>query len=1007
MSQSWYFRFGANHLDHVLRSRFTQLRSHVSVERRTWNRCRHFLSYSTYLASSAQYNSPQNVSDATHSNAAFDAAPSSTHPFQTIPGLTSFESPFGISTPGPGASAADEVVSESTQENGRDLSWGLFNLTPSDRIEGGLGSWVISGNQASYTVRKGAFGPPKPDDLIARTISGLGLAGHRQHSLLALTIEYTNLLHSKMNNNLFMDEKVALDLVEQVFTPRRMTKLELRGFQVEDVACWGWILASNNVDDAISRLYTLKEPVKRESTVAPLRNMPYFMFTLILRSTHMSATSVELLVQALRYRLTNNGTGGCDLPDIVTTMIVLNRLVRHARRVAPDHLIHIATLSERLLKAEFASNTTSPVIRQRLCYNYNRLLSFLSIPISQHPFRSIPIQQQAQFRIIRQMASMEPALLVTREGFQALAKVQLAHKKTASEIEWAQTKADSWPPWREDKLGISADVEYPGSQSRAADLLRRQGEAGYVQTSWDLSARILAGWDTDKSPTIQTRSLIPRATLTWVESLRQRVRRLDAENKAHIEATSDVWAARISATRTIREAWACFCAYDAACPDKTSQRPYYAMFLKLALGHRQPRSGIVDQVPGDGREVHPQSISAKDHVFVPVEPPTFHGLYQKSRLDGVKPAGPLLALLLDHARTTREGIELVHAGKFGENKKDVLLKAHKYDEAVISSTLKSVHPAVIASYFSMLCRTRGRHDEWYKPASHAVVEGKRYAGSLEAISTQSYVLDLLNIVYFEPHIYNRVLETTLQQMGTKKDLATLTDKWMLIYRIVDCMKRWYIKPDMATFSTVTSSVEYMMDANGDFKFELPPSDEKKSEEEPLRFNGPQLAKSLFIDSVLGVGKKGSWGRYYYKRRVKRHDSEWLPYYPDAQIVEVPSSAALHLLMRTLAKSNDVLSMVTLLRWMDRFATEINAVSNELANGHKQLRFALCVAAMAMEDYDAARDEDGKVFLTALELVNKNPTWGGWPRDEELERYLVGARVWDERQRSRERDSIFE
>ena len=913
----------------------------------------------------------------------------------------------------PTAATVDQGVRHRMQEGARDVSTATHSSTPFDRVDG-LGSWLITADQrASPAAKKGAFGPFEPPIHEHSTSSPDGPAGSgpilaavRRHSLLALTLEYTQQLHFKMGKTLSTDESDVITLIESVFTPRRMRKLELRGFKVEDVACWGWILASDTVETAISRFHTLREPVTRETTVAPLSNMPYFMFTLLLRSRHISAPSLDLLVQALKLRLSDENTSvSSALPDAVTTMILLFRLVRHAGRVAPGQMIAIASLSERLLKAEFTYNATSPVIRQRLCYNYNRMLSFLSIPTSQHPFRSIPIQQQAQFRIIRQMASMEPALLVNREGFRALVKIQLAHKKTADEIEWARTKADSWPPWREDKLGISVDVEYPGSQSRAADVLRRQIEAGYMQTGWDLSARILAGWDTDNSPTVQKRSILPKAPLTWFQSLRQRVERLNSDNKADSEMNSDVWAARIRATRTIREAWACFCAYDAACSDERSQDPYYAMFLKLASGHSQARSDIVRQLPGDGREVYPQPNSAKDHLFVSVEPPTFYGLYKKSRVDGIKPAGRLLALLLDHARTNREGIEFVYTSKLSEDKRDVLLNAHKYDEQVVRSTLKSIQPTIVASYFSMLCRTGGRHNKWYKPSSHAV--GHRSVEPLEVISAQSYVLDHLRIVDFEPHVYNKVFETIFLNLRSKKDSASLDDTRTLINRVLDCMKIWNIEPDMATFYSVTSSIEYMMDANHDFTFELlpyPSSDRQESEKRSQIFNGPQLAKTLFIDSVVSGKVSDRRGKRFFQRRARGHEvrggspNQWLPYSPDAKINEAPSPADLHLLMRLLAKNNDVLSMVTLLRWMDRFATELNAVRYELANGHRQMRFALCVAAMAIEDYDGAHDEDGKVFLTALKLVNKNPAWGGWPRDEELERYLVGG------QRNREAGS---
>jgi len=93
-------------------------------------------------------------------------------------------------------------------------------------------------------------------------------------------------------------------------------------------------------------------------------------------------------------------------------------------------------------------------------------------------------------------------------------------------------------------------------------------------------------------------------------------------------------------------------------------------------------------------------------------------------------------------------------------------------------------------------------------------------------------------------------------------------------------------------------------------------------------------------------------------------------------------------MRLLTKGGELQSVLTLLRWMDRFAVELVKMKDESANGDRQMRLALCVAAMALEDLDTSLPELAGETQQVRELIEKNPAWGGWPQDHELSMYLV-------------------
>ena len=325
---------------------------------------------------------------------------------------------------------------------------------------------------------------------------------------------------------------------------------------------------------------------------------------------------------------------------------------------------------------------------QRLCHIYNRILALLALPASTHPFRAVALQQRAQFRLLRKMNQFEPKLPVTREGFRALAKVQIAHKKTDMERRWARFKALSWPPWKENKLGLDAESGSAGSVSRAIDVLSRMGESGYNSLSWEKQARVLAGWDTDKSPTIQRRKLLGRPPLI------RSIASLDGGLSADSDREHEIWAARISATRTVKEAWACFCSFEKQCANNGLEvshqtpgclAPWHAMFERLLYATRDIPGDHVD--PGDGKETYPEPTSPPDFLYVPTEPPSVGELYNNMITKGLKPAGRLLADLIDHAPTISQGLKYISQGMLTEIKKDVLLNAEKYHPAYIRRTL--------------------------------------------------------------------------------------------------------------------------------------------------------------------------------------------------------------------------------------------------------------------------------------------------------------------------------
>src|SRR6202041_1208945 len=109
----------------------------------------------------------------------------------------------------------------------------------------------------------------------------------------------------------------------------------------------------------------------------------------------------------------------------------------------------------------------------------NRFLALLSKPTSLCPKLSIPFQEKAQFDVLRSMANNVPPLIITQEGYRAVARVQLARKKTAQEQEWARLKARSWPPWKENRTAMDEEKGVEFGFSRASRIMSQMHQAGY------------------------------------------------------------------------------------------------------------------------------------------------------------------------------------------------------------------------------------------------------------------------------------------------------------------------------------------------------------------------------------------------------------------------------------------------------------------------------------------------------------------------------------------------
>jgi hypothetical protein len=817
---------------------------------------------------------------------------------------------------------------------------------------------------------------------------------------LAAYITYILVPTTSSRERELLPDTVDHEALSKVYTPKYLKLLQEKGYQVEDVVIWSWVVTSKSADQAIKRLFAISTKLSKAGRTP----VPLFIYLLVLRSRDVSAASLKLVMNMLWARIPDFGvhkqpfSHQIQVPE-QSAVILIVRLIRHARKVWPESFGEIVSLMTQLIGHSHRDTLPMKSERaQRLCHIYNRILALLALPASAHPFRAVALQQRAQFHLLRKMNQFEPKLPVTREGFRALAKVQIAHKKTDMERRWARFKALSWPPWKEDKLGLDAESGSAGSVSRAIDVLSRMGESGYNSLSWEKQARVLAGWDTDKSPTIQRRKLLGRPPLI------RSIASLDGDLSADSDREHEIWAARISATRTVKEAWACFCSFEKQCADnglevsrQTPGRlaPWHAMFERLLYATRDIPGDHVD--PGDGKETYPEPTSPHDFLYVPTEPPSVGELYNKMITKGLRPAGRLLADLIDHAPTISQGLKYIHQGTLTEIKKDVLLNAEKYHPEYIRRTLSSIPDFLLGAFVRLLTRARYRELELYSPTSSSSMSIRRsglprktrvtpyvYAMQLVTISETSYLPAW--------HALFAGLLRQLRNSRFKKDAQHehVYRIWLSTQDLLQAMASASIVADVPCLQAIYQISEEAMICSPH-----PASTPGRGTAEDITDGVKLTVKRLFRNIAIGYQDPRS--------------SIWLPIDSEASLLTVPSPANLPGLVRVLGIAGDSEDILCLLRWMSRFVTELEFVSKEVSNGQRMLRRTLITMRVFLERSWTDRGS-GSTTLTsqslvdeAKQLVEQNTRWGGWPTDGEVEDYMKKTkRTWFHRMRELEK-----
>ncbi|ETN43119.1 uncharacterized protein HMPREF1541_02277 [Cyphellophora europaea CBS 101466] len=724
----------------------------------------------------------------------------------------------------------------------------------------------------------------------------------------------------------------------QVLDAEAHAILDKEGVSIEDIDAWTRVLVAENSADSVSRYAKTVDRARRleqhpVSHIVPLQ---------ILRAVYIPPQSFRLLLAAIRkssqyhdefsqssrpgirdvtnsYALENSTQTESAEPkdqtifaaqswDKPSGMILAVRLLRHARRVAPDTFPTIVDIACSIL---LWRRTTYLGPLADYC---NKLLKLIALPTTWHPVRNASIQQVAQLKLVRSMTEHRPELPINREGYRALISVQLAHRKTPPEDAWARVKSLSWPPWREDRLGMDASLEYPGRESRAAKLLRRMNEAGYAHGVWEVAAKIMAGWDTDASPTIQTR----RMPLPSLVSIR-------------LEDTPDsfdhpsIWAARIVATRTVREAWAAFLSYrkkTVASMQPLDGRPFEAMFEKLFASPQDQHSNS-DAVPGDGKETWSDPSSPLDVIYVDKAPPSVEGLYTQMRKDGVEPGGRLLSALLRNSLDLDQTIKYIKDARLSDDRKDVLLNAHNHPAEMIRVVFETTPPHVLGGFIGHLFAIPGEASTKLRVRADA-----SNAASARAATPIEYAMSLLSLgKVTERVVYSEALKGlslhASQHMGSGDYVARRAYTRKLsahLKALLGVMRHARVDHDFTTFRYVNNVYQTLL--------KWGPWPRWRAISEPAT-----TIKDIFADCTQCGRDPGRW----LSSRNARLPHE-----------AVPDPHDLRLLVETLGIFQDIPALIELIAWMSKYSQDLSRIHSDLRSGLEEMRNVMIVARIFIE-----------------------------------------------------------
>lgn len=753
------------------------------------------------------------------------------------------------------------------------------------------------------------------------------------------------------------------------FSKQELSLLHREGFNPSGVERWATCLLHPRPFEAI------------KSLEADAETPPMFVLLLFLRRNNVGTFALGLLLRHLAKRLS------AEVLPWASIKILSVRLLRHARKIWPAAMPQVAALftsqARKLIEAESSSSSSTQCPPTDIALFSNNMLRLISLPVNVNPLIAASHQEKSQFRILQFMASQMPPIIVTQLGFRSVAAVQLTHPKTPQEREWAQLKGPSWPPWKENRTAMDEDKGYEFGASKASRILHRMYEAGYRGHAWEELAELYAGWDSDLSPVVQTRTILPQ-----FRSL--------PEQHRHLHDLR--WAARVRTTRTRREAWACFLSYELS-GTTPSQEVYQAMFEKLCAKEteqqeprrsgiqldRDDRSNSADtleesialSLAGDMKEVLPDPTSPLHYVYLGEPVPTPRQLLHRMYSQGLRPSGRLLSSLMEAESEFEEFVRLLETSRaaFNGGVGQLLDGLHGTDN------LARMIPGYFwAAFIRSLCKFSHfggiieDRPKFLSSEHHSIY----FRNDREYLFV--YVQALLR--HHKPHYrpawsayMAHVVRTARHLNLYQSRLERTTERGMMQYNHICAllceMDSMGMDIDDEIFDVVcaaTVSAMQIASSNG-------ASPEAKHF--ALHVGSPRLRK--LFHGLVGANADTA-------QHAKSGDIDTVP-------PHIPPPSALHAYVRALGTLGDYEGLYSFSTWLTRYHAEVTARAEaEVTSGHKRLHRMIVALRVALNGHlEAGNDSnsgasDEIVHLIKAQIEDREE-WGGWPDQKWVDIYM--------------------
>ncbi|KAL1637510.1 hypothetical protein SLS56_000648 [Neofusicoccum ribis] len=763
-----------------------------------------------------------------------------------------------------------------------------------------------------------------------------------------------------------------------------------QGYTEDDFKVWGKILTAETAKRAANALLD-----GRIDGLAITMPVPAWVPCLLCRRNDFSAAAIRSLVV---YTETHLGVGQERIhsafrepvsTDENTFFLICIRLLRKARAIDPESIQPITNLIVSRINPSHIGTTREeprerPISEERLekrrlhlTMLYNRTLELISLPTSLRPYVSAAVQLRAQYDVLRRMSEYQPPMVITQMGYRAISRIQLAHVKTREERKWAELKSTSWPPWKEDRTAMDAEIGPEHGISRAGQTIIRMHEAGYPAFGWDNIVKLYAGWDSDGSPVIQNRIILSRIQNALVSALKEE--ELPRDFPCFRNVDHQVWAARLRTTRTVEESWAIFLAYEALTVRKPQLRmPVYLALFERIFGakkvafrsRKRPEKSESnnnqkkEELPGDRREALPTPESPHERLDPRLQPPSLDELYGRMISKGIYPSNECVAFLVETTHKFSRGLDFIGASR--DRRVAALLEL-----VITEKQVKAVPDKVFNAYITLLCRHFPIPDKFHRTSTGSG------PGDHRPLIHRAITLMDRKASRYRPG-WNKIL-LAVHKFGTMQGGTGTTE---LIRQALKVMDRTGVELDAEGFQTVCLAFRFQAALREDRLAQQQEEsvisvDDALSQHLTHNDTDSRFLRSIF-NKLIGLDDLTRL-RTYLQTAIYRDGA---PTVLDRHLLAVPQPAVLHDYIRALGTMGDHEGLLSVATFMhDHVAGLLLHCDNEI-NGLSRLRRAVVALRVFLE----RSWEQSSLAQDALSVLEEEPAGPGpliEPAPEEL------------------------